>query len=321
MIKSRSVVFSELADKIDKPVKSSSIERRIQDFFKEVSFNYGGLLSFLLGFCHHEKLLLTIDRTEWDFGKTQVNVLCVAARVGKMGVPLYFEMLDNNSGNSGHADRIALLEKIIGSVGADSIDMLVMDREFVGWKWLHWLRKSNIRFCVRVPCGHKITLPDGSRKTARQLLDGRRRLFMRDVFVDNLRMGLSLSYGSDGELLYLIGDANPSELRHCYRTRWSIEVIFQALKRRGFDIERSRLRCILKYRKLFAVVCMAYTICWAVGIEDGRENPVKRKKHGYPQYSVFRRGLNIMRQFYKNRIVDPIQRTVDRAWAKMGLAT
>jgi hypothetical protein len=33
VIKSRSVIFSEIADKIDKPIKQSSIERRIQDFF------------------------------------------------------------------------------------------------------------------------------------------------------------------------------------------------------------------------------------------------------------------------------------------------
>jgi hypothetical protein len=29
----------------------------------------------------HEKLCPTIDRTEWDFGKTQVNVLCVAVAI------------------------------------------------------------------------------------------------------------------------------------------------------------------------------------------------------------------------------------------------
>jgi hypothetical protein len=46
MIKSRSVIFSEIAENIDKPIKTSSIERRIQDFFKEVSFDYGQLIIF-----------------------------------------------------------------------------------------------------------------------------------------------------------------------------------------------------------------------------------------------------------------------------------
>ena len=86
-----------------------------------------------------------------------------------------------------------------------------------------------------------------------------------------------------------------------------------------FNMENSCLRSIEKYRKLFALVSMAYTICWATGIEDGRRNPVKVKKHGYPQFSVFRRGLNLMRAFYKNKILEPIMKTLDLALAKLCL--
>ena len=100
IIKSRSVIFSEIADKIEYPAKVESIERRIQSFFKELSFDYSQLLFFFLSFIHHKELSLSIDRTEWDFGKTQINILCVVVSIGKMAVPLYFEMLDNNSGNS-----------------------------------------------------------------------------------------------------------------------------------------------------------------------------------------------------------------------------
>jgi len=45
-IKSRSVIFSEIADKIESEAKTISIERRIQDFFKEVSFDYQELIVF-----------------------------------------------------------------------------------------------------------------------------------------------------------------------------------------------------------------------------------------------------------------------------------
>ena len=113
VIKSKSVVFSEIADKMDKDIKVSSIERRIQDFFQKVTVEYQNLAAFLLSFIPHEKLQLCIDRTEWDFGKTQVNILCIVASIGKMAVPIYFELLDNNSGNSGWEDRIEILKKII----------------------------------------------------------------------------------------------------------------------------------------------------------------------------------------------------------------
>ena len=68
VIKSRSVIFSEIADKIDKPIQASSIERRIQDFFSKVSIDYQQLAAFLMSFVPHYQLTLSIDRTEWDFG-------------------------------------------------------------------------------------------------------------------------------------------------------------------------------------------------------------------------------------------------------------
>jgi len=313
LIKSRSVIFSEIADKIESPAKVESVERRIQSFFKEVFIDYNQLMLFFLSFVPHERLTLSIDRTEWDFGRTQVNILCVVVSIGKMAVPLYFEMLDNNSGNSGHVDRIGLFKKIISVLGRERIGVLVMDREFIGHKWLAWLRKEHVPFCVRVPKHHQVTLNDGTKVTAEELAEKGKKVYLRDVFVDLVRVNVSISLDDNGDLLYLVGTLDPSGLGRTYRKRWTIEVFFQALKARGFNMEDSCLRSIEKYRKLFALVCIAYTVCWSVGIEAGRVNPVKVKKHGYPQFSVFRRGLNLMRAFFKNKILEPIDRALDLA--------
>ena len=242
MIKSRSVLFSEIADKIDKAIKISSIERQIQDFFLKVTFNYTNLILFFLSFIHHEKLIISVDRTEWDFGKTQINILCIVASIGKMGVPLYFEMLDNKSGNSNYQDRIDLLTNLIDKIGKERILMLVMDREFIGNKWLSWLKKEAIEFCVRVPKHHKITFQEGDRKSAEEVLGTKKRRYLNEVFVDTVRVNVSLFRDINGDLLYLIGTVNPSKLASWYRKRWAIEVIFQALKNRGFNLEKSCLK-------------------------------------------------------------------------------
>lgn len=318
IIKSRSVLFSEIADKMEKSIQLSSIERRIQDFFLQVSFDYSQLMVFFLSFVHHYQLRLSIDRTEWDFGKTQINILCVVVSIGKMAVPLHFELLDNKSGNSNSTDRIALFKKLIDQVGLHRIDLVIMDREFIGHKWLRWLKKQGIAFCVRVPKHHKITLVDGSRWTAEELLCNRKSRYLEQVVVDLAVVNLALSYDKKGELLYLIGTLPTRELAGIYRKRWSIEVFFQALKGRGFNLEESRLRCLIKYKKLFAVVSMAYTLCWATGIEAARDAPVKCKNHGYPQYSVFRRGLNMLRTFFKKNFCPTVMRTIDLATARAG---
>lgn len=302
MIKSRSVLFSELADKIDRAALPSSIERRIQDFFQKVDFDYVQLLSLLICFVPHDKVVLSIDRTEWDRGSQQYNVLCVIASVGKMGVPLYFELLDNNSGNSNSQDRIRLLKRIIQVLGAERIDYLVMDREFIGHQWLRWLKSQGIRFCVRVPRHHAILFADGERTFAHALLCSEGITYAQDVVVDQVVVNLYVGRDRDGELLYLVGNLPAKELRAAYRKRWSIETFFQALKGRGFNLEKSGLRCLSKMRKLFALTCIAYAICWATAIEDAKSNAVKSKKHGYPQYSVFRRGLNLLRLAFKKGI-------------------
>lgn len=304
MIKARSIIFSELADKIDREVLPSSIERRIQDFFQKVDFDYEQLLMLLICFVPHERMVLSIDRTEWDRGTKQYNILCVIASVGKMGVPLYFEMLDNKSGNSNSEDRIRVLKRIIEMLGRDRIAYLVMDREFIGHQWLKWLKQQEIKFCVRVPKHHTILFADGERTTATELLVSEGVTHAHDVVVDQVVVNLYVGTDKQGELFYLVGNLPATALKAAYRKRWSIEVFFQALKGRGFHLEKSGLRSLPKMRKLFAVACIAYVICWAVAIQEAKFKPVKRKKHGYPQYSTFRRGLNLIRLAFKKTSVN-----------------
>ena len=320
MIKGRTVRFPELSYHIASSVKEKSTERRIERFFKEVELDYIALGRFLLSFIHHQSYTISIDRTEWDFGKTQINILCATVQVGKMGVPIYFEMLDNNSGNSNYQDRIDLLENIMKIVDPKKIELLVMDREFVGHKWFHWLKEQSIPFCARVPESHLILTSSCAKASAKEMIgDCKREIKYQNVVIDNELLNLSLSYGKDNELLYLVGNIPANQLKDSYKKRWSIEVFFQAIKERGFYLESSNLRSLKKYRLLFALVCSAYSICWATGIHDARERPVKRKKHGYPQFSVFRRGLNIIRVGIKNQCLNVLLQAISLARARLNL--
>lgn len=319
LVRGRSVVFSELADKMDKDIKAESIERRIQDFFQKVDFDYKALLSLLICFVPHDKVTLSLDRTEWDRGTHQYNILCIVASVGKMAIPLYFEMLDNNSGNSNTEDRIQVLSHIVTVLGAQRIKVLTMDREFIGHHWLKWLKQQGIPFCVRVPKSHWVHTIEGLSQKAADILEGTQgQTLITDAVVDNVVVNVSISRAKDGELLYLIGTIAASELKQTYRKRWPIEVFFQATKGRGFNMEQTGLRDSVKLRKLFAVVSLAFAVCWAVGLEQSRQQPVKRKKHGYPQYSVFRRGLNLVRQALKRKLEGWFDRVFDLIQQRRG---
>ncbi|MGI4742469.1 MAG: hypothetical protein ACRYG7_45510 [Janthinobacterium lividum] len=136
LLKSRNVQFCELAQHLNDAAKVASNETRIQDFFREVDLDYLVLAQLLLSMLPTQgKLRLCLDRTEWDFGKCQVNILLVTVGQGAFQVPLYWELLDNRSGNSNAADRIALLQVCVQLLGKGRIGLVLGDREFVGHQW------------------------------------------------------------------------------------------------------------------------------------------------------------------------------------------
>ncbi|MEM6697870.1 MAG: hypothetical protein AAF599_05715, partial [Bacteroidota bacterium] len=59
--------------------------------------------------------------------------------------------------------------------------------------------------------------------------------------------------------LVLITNQAVDQALESYRKRWTIEVFFQSLKGRGFDLEASHLGEAHKMKKLFALYCGYYT--------------------------------------------------------------
>lgn len=113
LIKSRKVQFCEVAQHLNQQAQEICNEVRIQDFFRQVELDYEQIALLLSLFLNHKaKVRLCIDRTEWDFGKCQVNILMVLACQGSVQVPLYWELLDNKSGNSSAQDRKAILASV-----------------------------------------------------------------------------------------------------------------------------------------------------------------------------------------------------------------
>lgn len=299
MIKTRSVQFCEVAQNLNDKVKATSNETRIQDFFREVELNYEQVALLLAVFLPRKgKVTLCIDRTEWDFGKCQVNILMIVVRCRQITVPLYWEMLDNNSGNSNTDDRIKLLKKCIALLGS-RISLFLGDREFIGHKWLKYLKDQGVRFCVRVPKHHKVARQSGLDdhvSTVEGLLGGRESLRLSGCMVDGIWGNLYVKRLKD-DLLFLFGTARAEFLPQLYKKRWRIECFFQNIKKRGFDLEATHLRDIEKLKKLVAMVCIAYAIVANMGLHHHRKvKTISIKNHGYKANSFSRKGINIVRE-------------------------
>ncbi len=82
------------------------------------------------------------------------------------------------------------------------------------------------------------------------------------------------------ELQIIISFNNPQRANTLYKERWQIESAFEALISSGFNLEVTHLTQADRVQKLFALVIIAFTWVYIVGIELDKLNPIKIKKHG-----------------------------------------
>lgn len=248
------------------------------------------------------RVTLCLDRTEWKFGQCEVNVLMLTARCGEVAVPLFWELLDNKSGNSAVTDRVSLLDKAINLLGIERIGLLVADREFVGANWVRHLKKGQIPFCLRLPKTHPVRVRNGEVWFIEELLLAKSERFYEQVLVDGQWLNVHLKRLKDNEFLYLVGTFAAKQLGVLYRQRWSIEALFQCLKKRGFDIEATHLQSLDKLKKLIGLVSIAYGFCLVAGHHYHRKvKAIASKSHGYKSNGYFRKGKDKLEEWLADR--------------------
>ena len=81
-----------------------------------------------------------------------------------------------------------------------------------------------------------------------------------------------------------------------YKRRWQIEVLFEALKSRGFNFEETRLREAKRLETLCGVLAIAFCWAWYVGAGDTGSNRLRSRRHQRPAKSLFRYGFDGIRQ-------------------------
>ncbi len=308
LVQSNSVQFFKTAKFLNSDVKIQSNMNRIQDFYREVDINYDFVAILLVALLpKNKKLRICIDRTEWDFGKKQINILMILIGHGDFQIPFYWKMLDNNSGNSNSDDRIDLLEKVFKIIDKKRIGLIVADREFIGHKWLKWMKGQGLFFCIRVPKSHHIHRLNGEILKIDELNkafpDG---TYLVDCMVDNVWGNVYIKPLPDGDILFLFGNCNPKFLAQLYKKRWGIEVCFQNLKTRGFNLEDTHIHDLKRIQKLVAMVSIAYAFCVSLGIYVNRKiKKIKVNIDNYKINSFFRTGMNIIvENFRKPELIE-----------------
>lgn len=90
-IKCRTVNLAIIGTAMTNNVKCESNYTRFRRFIKEVRFDYRSLSRCILGLLgvDPEKMTLVLDRTNWKFGKTHINILYLSCIWNGLSIPLF----------------------------------------------------------------------------------------------------------------------------------------------------------------------------------------------------------------------------------------
>jgi len=295
IIRSRSVNLQKIAESIEGKAQVESNYRRVQRLFQLQEIDYditAKLLSSVLP--DDEKWILTMDRTNWKLGKSNINLLVLGVAYKGMAIPLLWDFLTiqeddirrGKRGNSNSDERKSIIKRFIELFGVEKIEALTADREFIGEEWFKWLEDNKIPFVIRIR--NTTTLNErqlGTSNTKELFKHIQKDEFYGfgecDILGRRLHLG-GIEVTKSKEPLMLVSNRpmNTNTIS-IYQKRWEIETMFGAFKSKGFNLEESKLSEGYKIQKLMALLSIAFV--WSILAGDYRalKKPIAYKKKNH----------------------------------------
>lgn len=299
LCKVQTVTFEKLASAFESSTNPKSSLRRIQRFMANYSLDSDLIARFIYGLLpKKDNLILSIDRTNWKFGQTNINIFMLGIVYKGVAFPLLFTMLDKR-GNSNSQERIDLVNRFIKLFGKDVIESIVADREFVGDRWLEFLNIKKIKYYIRIRNNFKVEIPHKNKTIKVWHLFNTYKVNEFVYYPKIVRINGQLCYLSGCKLknkngkqdfLIIVSFNKPDKAFKQYKQRWQIEMCFKAMKSSGFDIENTHLQEIQRIEKLVLLITLAFVWCYKVGIYLHQIFPIKVKKHLRMAKSIFKYG-------------------------------
>ncbi len=274
LLKVRSSNLVKIANAVENQAEADSVYRQIQRFLKnenQVMIDYLKLMKL------DGKLKILIDRTEWKFGETWINILTLSVAYKNVAIPILWEVV-NHKGNTKASENKAIIKRLVEELGVDRIERIYADREFGSYDLFAYLLEQEIDFHIRLKRSHK-----GNEKSfAKMWKNVGERVKLRGklkIRVFGLEMYVScVKYQKDGKMEYLIvasSQANKYAIEE-YKVRWQIETMFGCLKSRGFNFEETHLTMPKKIGKLLMLLGLG--LCLAMLMGEFQVEVLKRVK-------------------------------------------
>lgn len=292
IIASESSRHRKIAAHIDRNATPASKARMVARTFHDAELTEQDVLDILLPLLPKGRLVFAMDRTNWKYGQTHLNILVLGVVVAGCVLPLVREVIEH-SGNSCAQTRIKLVSHLLKAIPAHRWQVLIADREFVGKAWFQFLRRKKIKRCIRIK---ETTRMDEllARDNFKNLEPGQVRGLQEKAYVYGSFMQVVATLSPEGERVIVASDLPIWKTLEVYRWRWSIECTFSGMKSRGLGLEETHMIAPERIGRLFGLLSIAYVWTLRIGEWRAADHPIPVKKHGRKALSLAQYGWEVL---------------------------
>lgn len=267
-----------------------------------------GMLKAAAALLEKKSKLLIVDGSSWQWGGKTYHFLTLSVLYQGVSIPIWWQDL-NKLGISNQWERKLLLRlalkffKLKGKV-------LLGDREYIGSEWFYSLQQAGIGFVIRLRkgnyqkeiehCGRKIEKLENKAKAKVGKLVWKRFILQGQAYYYALKAYRTRSGKID--YLRLISTLTPAQAMKNYGYRYRIETMFKHLKSNGFELEELHVQKEYKVQMMIAALVLAYSLAVVKGLKKFKRK-IAIKKHGSPEISVFRYGLDLWQNHLQNFVL------------------
>ena len=124
--------LNTLAQKFKGKAEVSSHYKRIQRFLRSYVFDFDLFAKVIVKLMPvGDRWILCVDRTNWKFGKKNINLMVLGIAYKGVCIPLLWSFLDKG-GCSNMWERIHLMNRFFKLFSLTNVECVTADREFIG---------------------------------------------------------------------------------------------------------------------------------------------------------------------------------------------
>ena len=294
MIMSESVVTQDIARVLKDDfslVQLDSVSRRIRRLLNNNRFD--GYLFYKETITHvinnykvkhsSNTVHLTIDHM---YSKENYTVLFVSMRVGKQGIPIYFECFKGIKNPEAFYDRtiIKAIDNVFDLFKNKNLNIIFLaDRWFNSKKVFEHIDKLGATYCFRLKSNLKISVYDKNeghyiRKYTGDLLSWKHHsIYYNDVNMYeelNYKTNIAISRKCCTDEPWIIatnGEAKEA-IRHYSHRFGSIESVFKNQKSNGFYLEEICTASLTSFINLYSLVCFSTLFLTIIGTDYSKNS-------------------------------------------------